>query len=255
MEEWSVSALCRGAPRHGRVLAVARRLLRRRLSTAAAPPPRAGTTPARANASVVLDGGARLLMFGGCDAEGRPTDSLCGLDLAGLPGAAWRPLAATGAAPTPRCAVLRRGATARTRQTPPCRLARLPCARTCRWGHSAFVWGGRMWVFGGWDGGRHLDDLHSLDLRSLAWARVQQGGGRPDRALGKHKSFAAAALAPGAGVMLAFGAEPQVRRCTCQRSTGPEARASCTPPCSKPRAAEARPACPALRARPRRPAG
>lgn len=85
---------------------------------------------------------------------------------------------------------------------------------TCRWGHSSFVWGGRLWVYAGWDGSKHLDDLHSLDLQSMAWARVHQGSSssnRPNRSLAKHKSFAPAVLVPSHGCMLAFGAEPQVR--------------------------------------------
>jgi hypothetical protein len=80
----------------------------------------------------------------------------------------------------------------------------------CRWGHSAFVYGERLWVYGGFDGQSYLDDIYSLDLSSLVWQKVKQRGTLPNRQLGKQRSFHAAVLSASGHSMLAFGAEPQV---------------------------------------------
>lgn len=66
-------------------------------------------------------------------------------------------------------------------------------------------------MYGGFDGQNQLDDLYRLDLSSLTWTKVQQGGTLPDRRLGKHRTFHTAAASPAGHSMLAFGVAPQVR--------------------------------------------
>ncbi len=73
----------------------------------------------------------------------------------------------------------------------------------CRWGHSAFVYKGQLWVYGGFDAQQGLDDLFRLDLSGLVWEKVQHAGVRPNRQLSRR--FHAAALWAAGHSMLAFG--------------------------------------------------
>ena len=73
------------------------------------------------------------------------------------------------------------------------------------------MYGQQLWVYGGFDGQEQLDDMYKLDLDSLCWQRVEQAGARPDRQLGKNRSFQSVAVSAAGHMMLAFGAAPKVR--------------------------------------------
>ncbi|KAL4434043.1 hypothetical protein ABPG75_000484 [Micractinium tetrahymenae] len=96
------------------------------------------------HSAAVSEDGKKIYFFGGIGAGGA-CNSLAVLDIATW---TWsRPLT-TGQPPSPRC------------------------------GHSSVVYGGKLWVVGGGSGrdllrsGRDFDDVHTLDLQTLEWAKL-----------------------------------------------------------------------------------
>ncbi|KAL4446842.1 hypothetical protein ABPG77_008086 [Micractinium sp. CCAP 211/92] len=109
------------------------------------PPVRGEAPGARGyHSAAVSEDGKKIYCFGGISAGGA-CNTLAVLDTETW---TWsRPLT-TGEPPSPRC------------------------------GHSSVVYGGKLWVVGGGSGrdllrsGRDLDDVHTLDLQTMEWARL-----------------------------------------------------------------------------------
>lgn len=76
-----------------------------------------------------------------------------------------------------------------------------------------------------------MDDMYSLDLASWSWEKVQQGGTRPNRQLGKHLSFHPAAASHAGHSMLAFGMQQQVVDASCTVVICADAQHTCCLSC------------------------
>jgi hypothetical protein len=107
------------------------------------PPVMGPSPPARYGHGCCVVGGTRLFVFGGKGAGGALFNDLWELDAESW---AWRQCISTSAPPSPRL------------------------------GHSQVAVGGRIVVFGGWDGARANNELWAYDRAALAWSRPRATG-------------------------------------------------------------------------------